>query len=136
MVAINGACVLLAIDTTDGGNYVEVGMQKNATLNMGTDVIDAAYKACGAALWRSYIPGYKDWSIDCDALIVETDTALVHLETHWLAGQTVPVALKTPASTTKWTGAVVVKSLKYSAPDGGLYTAAISLQGTGALTKA
>ena len=135
MTAINGACILLAVDTTDAGNYVEVGMQKNATLNMNTDTIDAAYKVCGANLWKAYIPGYKDWSVDADALIVETDTALVHLETHFMAGTTIPMALKTPASATKWTGTAIIKSLKYSAPDGGLYTAAISLQGTGALVK-
>ena len=36
---ILGTSVLLKIDTTDGGNYVSIGLQKNATLNMVLEMI-------------------------------------------------------------------------------------------------
>ena len=130
---ILGTSVLLKIDTTDGGNYVSIGLQKNATLNMGLDAVDVSNK--DSTLWREYIPGYKDWSVDCDSLIVETDTALTHFETHWLAGQEVTCVLATPANVTHWGGKIIIKSMKYTAPDGGVYTAALTLQGTGSLGK-
>jgi len=29
----------------------------------------------GLLLWKEYLPGYKDWSIDCDALLTEQTPA-------------------------------------------------------------
>ena len=139
MVAkIVGADILVKIDTTPttAPTYVTVGSQKSCTLNMNEDTVDTSNK--DTPLWKEYIPGYRDWSIDADAMLVENDAALVAMENIYLGVSpgTIKIAIKTPSSSTYWTGTAVIKSLKYSAPDAGVYTAAISFTGTGALVRA
>jgi Predicted secreted protein len=132
---ITGAAVLVKVDTnpTGNANYVTIGSQKSATLNMTQDAVDVSNK--DTPLWRDYIPGYREWSVDCDAMIVETDAALVQLESQYIAGTPVRVAIQTPANSQHWSGTGLIKSMKYSAADGGVYSAALTIQGTGALAK-
>lgn len=132
---ILGTSILLQVDTNPAGsaNYVNVGLQTSATLTMNTAVEDVSNK--DSNLWKEYLPGYKDWAIDMDALITETDTGMVQLETRWMAGATVRAIIKTPANPAHWSGTTIVKSLKYTAKDGSAYTGTCSLQGSGALTK-
>jgi predicted secreted protein len=71
-------------------------------------------------------------------MLVETDPGLVALENVFLGSDPgcIYIAIKTPANVAGyWTGNAIIKSLKYSAPDNGVYTASISLTGTGTLTR-
>jgi predicted secreted protein len=132
---ILGTSILLQVDTNPSGsaNYVNVGLQKSATLSMNTTTEDVSNK--DSLLWKEYLPGYKDWSIDCDALLTETDTGMTQLENQWIAGSKVRAIIKTPANAAHWSGTTIIKSLKYTAGDGTVYTSAVSLTGSGALTK-
>lgn len=130
-----GTSILVQVDTNPLGsaNYVNVGLQKSCVLNMSTAMEDVSNK--DSNLWKEYLPGYKDWSIDCDALLTETDTGMTQLENQYLSGAKVRVIIKTPANPAHWSGSCLVKSMKYTAGDGTVYTSANTLQGSGALTK-
>ena len=132
---ILGTSILVQVDTNPSGsaNYVNVGLQKTATLTMNTTTEDVSNK--DSLLWKEYLPGYKDWAIDCDALLTETDTGMTQLENQWILGQKVRVIIKTPANAAHWSGTVIIKSMKYTAGDGTVYTSACSFTGSGALTK-
>jgi predicted secreted protein len=132
---ILGTSILLQVDTNPSGsaNYVNVGLQKSAVLTMTTKMEDVSNK--DSNLWDEYLAGYKDWTIDADALITETDTGLTQLENRFLIGGSVRAILKTPANPAHWSGMTLIKSMKYTATDGSVYTSSNSLQGTGPLTK-
>ena len=132
---ILGTSILLQVDTNPSGsaNYVNVGLQKSAVLTMTTAMEDVSNK--DSNLWKEYIAAYKDWTIDCDALITETDTGMTQMENRYLAGGNVRAIIKTPANPAHWSGTTWIKSIKNTAGDGTVYTSSISLQGTGALTK-
>lgn len=132
---ILGTSILLQVDTTPAGaaTYVNVGLQKSATLSMTTATEDVSNK--DSNLWKEYLPGYKEWSIDCDALLTESDTGMTQLENRYLVGGNVRAIIKTPANPAHWSGTTIIKSMKNTAGDGTVYTSAVSLQGSGALTK-
>jgi predicted secreted protein len=132
---ILGTSILVQVDTNPGGaaSYVNVGLQKSCILNMATTMEDVSNK--DSLLWKEYIAGYKDWSVDCDALLTETDTGMTQLENQWLVGAKVRIIIKTPANPAHWSGTTLIKSLKYTAGDGTVYTSVATLQGSGPLTK-
>jgi TP901-1 family phage major tail protein len=136
---IRGASVVALIDTTptaDTPSYHMVAFQKTCTLTMAEDTIETTNKESG--LWKEYITGNRDWAVEADGMIVETDTGIQAVENAWLAASPQPLrlAISTPANPNGyWTGTAIIKSLKYTAADNGVYTAAISFTGTGALTR-
>lgn len=137
---VSGARILVRVQTggtAQSPTYSTIGFQKSCTLSMNEDTIETSNK--DTPLWKEYLPGYRDWSVDADAMLVENDAALKSLEDLYLGAAAdldcIWLAIKTPTSDTYWTGKAIIKSLKYSAPDNGVYTAAISLTGTGALTR-
>jgi len=141
MAGILGDVVLFKIDTNPGGSpsYTILGAQKNAVLNMNQDLPDSSTKDSkdgSSTYWKDYVPGFKDWSVDADALIIEADTAYQQLETRYMTSLTVKIAWSTPGSATKYTGTTYIKSLKLAAPSGDLYTCSCTLQGSGVLVKA
>jgi Predicted secreted protein len=131
---IQGVNIMVMVDTSGGNNpTLAIGFQKSCTLNFTTATMDVTSK--NSQFWTEYLPGNKDWSLDADALIVESDVSLNTLENSWIAGQGLYVALSTPANAQHWGGKVYIKSMKYTAADNGVYTATITLQGTGRLGK-
>jgi TP901-1 family phage major tail protein len=112
--------------------YTAVGGQRGGTLNGGTDEIDVSSKDSNG--WKESLAGLKNWSLEFDSLLIESDAGLVALETAWLAGEKVQVQLATPAGAT-YTGPAIVTDFSYEAPHDGEATAKGTLTGAGALAK-
>ena len=111
-----------------------VGGQRGATLNRDVDTIDTTHKA-STGEWRGNDISFKQWSVDADGLVVESDAAFAALEAAFTAGDTVDVEMET-ASGAKYSGDALITSFPMEAPYDDAATFSVSLLGTGALEKA
>lgn len=128
MAKLAGVDVLVYIGTD------VVGGQSGATLNRSAETIDTTSKDAGG--WAESIVGIKNWSIECEGFIVESDIALEALETAWNNRTTVSVEIRFPGGTgkKKYTGTAYVTEFPVEFPQDDAVTYKITLQGTGALT--
>lgn len=107
--------------------------QQGATLNRSAETIDATSKDT-EGFWKESLAGFKEWSIDCDGALVESDAAYAELETAFLDSANVPVYMEFPSGT-KYHGQATITDFPIEAPYDDLVKYSLSLQGSGALTK-
>lgn len=110
-----------------------VGGQRGCTLNRGAETLDVSNKASGGA-WKEFIAGAKEWSIDCDGILVESDTAFTAMETAFLAGSTVKVKIGDSAGW-GYTGDAIITDFPIEAPYDDALSYSMTFQGTGELAK-
>jgi len=127
------------IDSFSAGTVL--GSQTDATLTINGASVDITAKLESTDddyLWEEYLPGYRSWEVECNALHVPDDTAYGYFEDQILSATTptvVEVQLAVPYSTGTQTyyGIGVVTSVSITAPTKEASTVSISIQGTGAL---
>lgn len=126
--AKRGLNVLITADTK------VVGGQRGATLNRGAETLDVSNKATGGA-WKEFIAGAKEWSIDCDGILVDGDEAFATLEEKFLSGEIVKVKI---GDDTGWgyQGDAIITDFPVEAPYDDALAYSMTFQGTGALAKA
>ncbi|MBA4542888.1 phage tail protein [Thermoactinomyces daqus] len=131
---IAGVDVLLYVNVgTDASpNYVVLGGQGDATLNRGADEIDVSSKTDPAGYGDTII-GRKNWSIECEGFIVDSDQALDHLETLFEDRQPVQVELRLPSGK-KYSGAGYITDFPLEFPNDDGATYSLTISGSGALT--
>jgi TP901-1 family phage major tail protein len=115
-----------------GETFVVLGGQRGATLNRSAETMDVTTKDSGG--WKENLAGLKEFSIDADGLIVESNTAYQALEDAFNDGTAIDVELSTPNDTT-YTGKVLVTDFPIELPYDDTVTYSVTLTGTGALTK-
>lgn len=125
MAVVKGVAVLVKIGTDI------VAKQRGATLNRDADAIDTTAKD---STWKGSEMSFKSWSVECDGLFVEDDTALLALETAFNSGNKVSVVVSLPSGDTQG-GDAVITSFPIEAPYDDNATYSLTLQGDGALTK-
>ena len=132
----SGVDFLLYVKTADGPPEVfsVVGGQRDATLKLTNDAVDASHKTSGA--WKVRLPGLKDWGITGSAVIMDTDAGADALEAAYFASEKVKVRLNTPGDAFTYTGMATIADLTKQTPHDGPATFSIDLQGAGPLTKA
>lgn len=131
MPKIRGVEVLVQVKS--GSSYVTIGGQKDATLTVDADTIDATTKDEGD--WRVYLSGLKTWSVSCDGLYVDGDAAQQALINSFYTGT--PVEIKMAKSGTgafTASGQAIVTHLEIAAAMEDAVTFSVEFQGTGALT--
>lgn len=135
MAGVTGVDFILAINTGTSGSpvYTDIGGQRNATLNLGLGTTDVTTK--DSSNWEESLPTIRNWSIDFDALLLETDTGFLEVEDWYMNRTQLQVRFTTAASNT-YTGNVTVTSVSMETPHDGEAVISGTLQGTGALTKA
>ncbi|MGY6209509.1 phage major tail protein, TP901-1 family [Cytobacillus firmus] len=116
------------------GTSMVLAGQRNATLNRSAETIDATSKS-SEGNWKESLPGFKEFSIDCDGAFVTDDGAYIVLEEEFINGNTVDVYLEMPNGS-KYFGNAVITDLPLEFPYDDLATYSVSLQGNGALTVA
>ena len=106
--------------------------QRGATLNRSAETIDITNKV--SAGWKESITSVKEWSVDCDGVFVEDDTALKALETAFNANTMVDVKI----SDGEWgyKGKAIITDFPIEAPYDDAATYSLTLQGTGELSAA
>lgn len=126
---IAGVDVLLEVMV--GSESTVIGGQSGATLNRGTNIIEVTSKDAGG--WEESVAGVRNWSIDCDGFLVESDTALDALEQAWLNGSVLNVKIALPSGKT-YAGSVLIEDFPNEFPQDDAVSFSLSLKGTGVLS--
>lgn len=129
MAVIRGVDVLVSLKT--GTEYVTLGGQKDATLSASSDTIDVTTKDEGD--WRKFLAGLKSWTISCEGLYVDNDTAQTALWNAFLNAQEVDIKMSKQNSFTA-SGKAIITSIEHAAAMDDALTFSVEFQGTGALT--
>ena len=121
-----GVDVQLKIGTTF------LGGQRGATLNQSTETIETTSKSSNG--WKTFESSFKEWSIDCDGLIPENDTAFSALKTAYGAGTAIEVSILDKGGD-GYEGSAIITDfpLEWLYDDTATYS--LTLQGTGPLDE-
>lgn len=125
-----GIDFLLKIKTAE--TFTVLGGQRGATLNRSAETMDVTTKDSGG--WKENLAGLKEFSIDADGLIIDSNAAYQALEDAFNNGTPIDVELSTPNDTT-YTGKVLVTDFPIELPYDDAVTYSVTLTGTGPLTK-
>jgi TP901-1 family phage major tail protein len=128
-MAIKGVDVVVKVNVS--GVPTIIAGQRNATLSLSGDNIDTTAKDTGD--WRTFLAGLKSWTLSCDGLYVDGDSALAELQTRFEAGTAVTITMEKPGVWTA-TGDAIITSLDYDAALEDAMTVSAEFQGTGAVT--
>ena len=132
---VAGASVILKVQKD--GSYVAVGGQTGASINRNADTIEVTNKVSDG--YREYVSGWKDWSLDCDAFVTLGDEGQTLLEEKFAKGEVVEVSVRIGgddnAKGITYTGSALITSLTTDLSQDDAVTYALSLQGTGALSR-
>lgn len=126
---IAGVDVLLSVKS--GTEFVVVGGQSGATLNRETNVIEVTSKDANG--WQENVSGVRNWSLECEGFVVESDASYTLLENAWLNGDKVDCKIALPSGKT-YTGLGLIDSFSEEYPQDDAVSYSLSLTGTGALT--
>ena len=134
MAKVIGLDILLYANTGTPGSpvYTLVGGQTDATINLDADAIDVTSKDGDG--WKEIKAGLRGWSIDADAVIKESDTAIAALRNAFMNKEAILVRMVFPDGTT-YTGNAYVTSAPIKTPQGGAGTYTFKLEGNGPLTE-
>ena len=134
MPPVSGVAMLLRVENPGSpGTYRTLAGQRNAKLNRSTDEADATSKDSSG--WHEGLPVIRNWSIEADALLIEGDAAYGDLETAWQNNTRLNVRVVMPNAQT-YTGLATITDFPIEGPHDDLATIAVTLVGSGALTKA
>ena len=128
--AKRGLNVLISVK--EGSQYKALAGQRGATLNRSTDTLDVSNKVTEG--WKEFITGSKEWSMECDGILMADDTAFAKLEEYFLNGQEVEVKI---GDNTGWgyEGKAIITDFPIEAPYDDALSYTVTLQGTGELSK-
>lgn len=130
MSAKRGLNVIIAVK--ENGEYKALAGQRGANLNRSTDTLDISNKVTNG--WKEYITGSKEWSIECDGILMADDSAFAKIEQYFLDGSEVEVKI---GDDTGWgyEGRAIITDFPIEAPYDDALSYTLTLQGTGALNK-
>ena len=113
-----------------GGEFV--GGQRGATLNQTTETMETTSKTSDG--WRTYVPSFKEWSIDADGVLIASDEAFEALKTAYNNGEPVQVKL-VDTDGAGYEGNCIIGEFPIEFPYDDLATYSVTLQGTGELVN-
>jgi len=128
--AKRGLNVLISVK--EGGTYHALAGQRGANLNRSTETLDVSNKVTQG--WKEFITGSKEWSMECDGILMANDTAFAKLEDYFLNGDEVDVKI---GDDTGWgyEGKAIITDFPIEAPYDDALSYKLTLQGTGSLNK-
>lgn len=115
-----------------GGVMTKVAGQRGGTLNRSAETTDRTTKDTEG--WKAFGQSFKEWSIEADGLLIESDAGWVALEDAFNTGAEVKVELLTQAGN-KYKGTAIITDLPIEAPYDDEATYSVTFQGNGALVK-
>lgn len=124
-------CKVQIFDINDEVNTTPLAGQRNATLNRSAEALDATSKDSD---WRENLQGIKEWSIDCDGLLVQSDEAYDRLEDIFMTDGEVGVLITLPSGK-KYSGNAIVTDFPIEFPYDDLVTYTAAFTGNGPLNK-
>ena len=115
-------------------NGVAVAHATSHTLNFNAEMIDATTKS--SAGWKDHLPGLRDWSIDCEALVAfDASEGIEELFTDYTGRTQLTVKFSTEVTgDTRWTGSAYISTGSINAPLEDVTSFSVTFTGSGALT--
>lgn len=133
MTKVKGVNCKLYIVEGDPANPTILAGQRNATLNRSADTIETTAKDSEGG-WKENEVAFKEWSIDADGLLVESDVAYDALEEKFNNSEKVDVVVMMQNGS-KYTGKAVLNDFPIEMPYDDMATYSSSFTGDGPLTK-
>ncbi|MCA1025786.1 phage major tail protein, TP901-1 family [Cytobacillus kochii] len=125
-MAENGINFTISIDGT------KVAGQRGGSLSRSADTIETTSK--DGAGWKSFIPSFKEWSVEGDGVVVFSDEGFALIEQAYVSGDAVEVDVQMNGTKSIYNGEAIINDFSVEMPYDDLMSYSISLQGTGALT--
>lgn len=113
--------------------FTTLANQSGCTLTLDTDEIDTTNK--DSANWKEALNGIRSWSIDFEAMLIETDAPYTTLITCYTSNLPLKFQILTPGAKT-FTGRGIVTSLSIEGPFNDAATISGSVSGTTSLAYA
>lgn len=126
---IRGNAVLIEVQN-ETSEWIAVAAQRGGTLNRSTETLDTSNKEGFG--WNDFDAGNKEWSIDCDGLIVDGHEGFDALDTAFENGDCIRVRVHFPSGKLK-VGTAIITDFPYEFSYDDAATYSITLQGKGAL---
>lgn len=124
-------CKVQVVQDLESTEAKVLGGQRGATLNRAAESLDATSKD---SEWRENLQGIKEWSIDADGLLIESDEAYDLLEDIFMDDGEVGVIITMPSGK-KYQGNAVITDFPLEMPYDDLVTYTVAFTGNGALEK-
>lgn len=129
---IRGLEIIIQSETAEG-TFTDLAGQRGCTLNRSGEVIDVSNKVTSG--WKESLTGLKEWSIDADGIMVESDVALTALEQAFLDSKVVHIKMGKKDSSWGYEGDAIITDFPIEAPYDDAVTYSMTLQGAGGLSK-
>lgn len=124
-------CKVQVVDSIDTPTPKILGGQRSATLNRSAESLDATSKDSD---WKENLQGMKEWSVDADGLLIESDEAYDMLEEAFMDDGEVGVIITLPSGK-KYSGNAVITDFPLEFPYDDLVTYTVAFTGNGPLEK-
>lgn len=123
--------VIRGVDLLLYAGETAIGGQKNTSISMSADTIDASNKTTGD--WYINISGPKQWSSSCDGVIYLNDAGYKAAVNAFMNSSEIKAVFKNESGTMHYEGEAYIAALDLDAPYEDLVTYSIELVGAGAL---
>lgn len=124
--------VLVNTGTSIAPSLKPIAAQRGATLNRSAETLDVTSKDSEG--WKENLAGLKEWSIDADGLLIESDAGFKALEDAFMDSEKIKIQLQT-ASGNKYEGDAIITDFPIEAPYDDVATYSLSFTGAGKLAK-
>lgn len=129
MAGFKGVDILVLIETTTPGTFIEVGGQRGATLSESNETIETTNKGSGG--YKEFEYGFGEWKISADGLFISGDAGYQRLVTAMRTKTKVKVRW-TELGTQKFEGTALITSRDLEGPYDAEATYSVEFQGSGA----
>lgn len=126
-------CLVKIVENLDAPDPKVLAGQRGATLNRSSETLDGTSKDSEGG-WMENLQGFKEWGVDCDGALVESDEAFDHLEERYEEGEPVNVIVELPSGKT-YQGEAIITDFPIELPYDDLATYSLSLTGAGPLER-
>lgn len=123
--------VIRGVDLLLYAGETPIGGQRNTSISMSADTIDASCKTTGD--WYVNISGPKQWSCSCDGMVYIDDAGYKAALDAFRNSTEITAVFKNEAGTIHLEGAAYVTQFDFDAPYEDLMTYSMELVGAGAL---
>lgn len=122
---MNGSNIIITKKV--GNDYVAIAAAKSNDVQVGCDTIEIASSSTG--VWRTYITGRKDWSLNLSYLVTDGTGVTDLLQ----VGNEFDIRIQDADGTNYVGGTAILKTCKQTASIGNLVQGSFQFVGTGAL---
>jgi len=106
----------------------EIGEARDVTLNTSAEMVETSKRS--DAGWKTWLQGWKEWTVDFDAIFENVSPGLDVIRTAYLAGSTLSLSMLDDDGE-GITGTILVESWPKAEPLKDVMTRTLTLRGTG-----